>query len=131
MNEKKQIYYKYFEDKILPSVQNVEKYRIKLIKKVILSSLLFFIAGAFFAYIFIIIMLNDKFNPLLFPLVLFCMYAFIIKGIINFILRLLQILSPGRKIPIPKPYWIHSFFIILILRRMKRVFSDFTAVQIL
>ncbi len=86
MNEKKQIYYKYFEDKILPSVQNVEKYRIKLIKKVILSSLLFFIAGAFFAYIFIIIMLNDKFNPLLFPLVLFCMYAFIIKGIINFIL---------------------------------------------
>ena len=86
MNGKKELYYKYFEDKILVNLKSAENYRLGLLRKACLSSLFFFLAGSVFAYIFIILVLQDVFNPFLFPFILFCMYAFIIKGIINFIL---------------------------------------------
>lgn len=86
MNNKKELYYKYFEEKILSKVQDAEKFRIKLIKQLIFSSLLFFIIAGFFAYLFIFVMFNGKFNPILFPVILFLMYVFFIKSIINFIL---------------------------------------------
>ena len=86
MNNKKELYYKYFDEKILSKVQDAEKFRIKLIKQLIFSSLLFFIIAGFFAYLFIFVMFNGKFNPILFPVILFLMYVFFIKSIINFIL---------------------------------------------
>ena len=86
MDDKKELYYKYFEENILHKIQEIEKYRIELIKKLLLSSLLFVIIALFFAYLFILIMLNAKFNPILFPVILFLMYVFFIKSIINFIL---------------------------------------------
>ena len=85
MNDKKEIYYKYFNDKILPNIQNIEQYRLNLIRKVFLSSLILFCLGILCAYIFILIMLKGEFNPVLFPVLLFLMYAFFIKSIINFI----------------------------------------------
>lgn len=85
MGNKKEIYYQYFEKKIKPVVYDLEVSRCKLIKKTFLSSLIFFIAGCFFAYLFILVLLSGKFNPLFFPVLLFLMYTFIIKGIINFI----------------------------------------------
>lgn len=86
MDNKKEFYYKYFEEKILPNIHEIEKYRVKLIQKLILSSFLFFVIAGFLAYLFVLIMLNTKFNPILFPLILFFMYVFFIKSIINFIL---------------------------------------------
>lgn len=86
MGSKKELYYKYFEEKILSNIYEIEKYRLKLIKNLIFSSLCFFIIAGFFAYLFIFVMLNDKFNPILFPIILFLMYVFFIKSIINFIL---------------------------------------------
>lgn len=86
MNNKKELYYKYFEEKILPKIRDVEIFRKKLIKQLIFSSLFFFLIAGFFAYLFIFVMLNGKFNPILFPMILFLMYVFFIKSIINFIL---------------------------------------------
>lgn len=86
MEDKKEIYYKYFEEKILPQIKITEEYRLRLVRKVIFSSLLFFITGAVLAYIFILLILDGVFNPILFPIILFFMYAFFIKGIINFII---------------------------------------------
>ena len=86
MDDKKELYYKYFQEKILPNIYEIEKYRLKLIKNLIFSSLFFFIIAAGFAFLFIYVMLNDKFNPILFPIILFFMYVFFIKSIINFIL---------------------------------------------
>ncbi len=86
MENKKEIYYKYFEDKILPNIYNLENYRVKLVKKLFISSFLFFIIAVFFAYLFILIFLNSKFNLILYPFTLFLMYVFFIKSIINFIL---------------------------------------------
>ena len=51
MNNKKELYYKYFDEKILSKVQDAEKFRIKLIKQLIFSSLFFFIIAGFYGFV--------------------------------------------------------------------------------
>ncbi len=86
MNNKKQIYYQYFQDNILPVIKPLELERVKTVRKVVFISFLFFIAGIIFAGLFIYNSLYSLFNPLLLPILLFLMYAFIIKSIINVML---------------------------------------------
>lgn len=86
MKDKKQIYYKFFEKEILKQVKPLEKERQKTVRKVILSSLICFAIGICLAYLLILIDFENIYRILLFPLVLFLMYAFILKSIINFII---------------------------------------------
>lgn len=86
MEDKKQIYYKFFEKEILKQVEPLEKERQKTVRKVILSSLICFAIGICLAYLLILIDFENIYRILLFPLVLFLMYAFILKSIINFII---------------------------------------------
>ena len=86
MEDKKQIYYKFFEKEILKQVEPLEKERQKTVRKVILSSLICFAIGICLAYLLILIDFENIYIILLFPLVLFLMYAFILKSIINFII---------------------------------------------
>lgn len=86
MDDKKQLYYQYFEDKILPVIKPLELERVKAVRKVVLTSFLFFLTGAIFAGLFIINAMYNIFNPLILPILLFLMYAFIIKSIINVML---------------------------------------------
>lgn len=82
----KKIYYKFFEDKILPIMFQHEKYRIKTARKVIFSSILMFSLGILFAWLFIYFSLkNNNLIILLLPLFLFFMYVFFIKSIIDVI----------------------------------------------
>ena len=86
MQDFKEIYYNYFKENILPLLKPLEIERVKTVKKVILVSCLFFIIGVIFAGLFII---NAEFgflNPLILPILLFLMYTFIIKSIINVII---------------------------------------------
>lgn len=85
MNNKSYIYRKYFEEKILKQVEPIEKERRKMIRRVVLSSLFCFLCGIILAVILVIIDFDNIYRIFLFPPVLFLMYAFIIKGIINFI----------------------------------------------
>jgi len=78
----RQIYYDYFEKNILPLVKPVEKERLKTLRKVVFTSVFCFFAGCAFAGLFFYLTMNDEFNPILFPICLFCMYAFFIKSII-------------------------------------------------
>lgn len=60
MNNKKELYYKYFDEKILSKVQDAEKFRIKLIKQLIFSSLLFFIiAGFLHTYLYLLCLMEN------------------------------------------------------------------------
>ena len=116
MNNKSCIYRKYFEEKILKQVEPIEKERRKMIRRVVLSSLFCFLCGIILAVILVIIDFDNIYRIFLFPPVLFLMYAFIIKGIINFIvvgkeyqqmlyekvLPLLQILNLGQRMVIQK-----------------------------
>lgn len=86
MKDKKEIYYKFFEKEILKQVEPLEKERQKTVRKVILSSLICFAIGICLAYLLILIDFENIYRILLFPLVLFLMYAFILKSIINFII---------------------------------------------
>lgn len=86
MQDKKQIYYKYFEDNILPVIKPFEDYRKRTVIKLILSSVMFFFIGVIFAGLFIYNALNQLFNPLLLPVLLFFMYVFILKSIVDAIL---------------------------------------------
>ena len=82
----KEIYYKYFESNILPSMYKHEEYRIKTLRKIILSSVVMFILGVLFAALFIYFSLkNNNLILLLLPFFLFFMYLFFIKSIINVI----------------------------------------------
>lgn len=83
---KKDIYYKYFNEHILPKVIPFEQERIKTVKKVILSSFLFFTVGIIFAALFILNAMYEVLNPLVLPIFLFLMYTFIIKSIVDVIL---------------------------------------------
>lgn len=82
---KKFLYYKYFNEKILPKIAEYEEYRLNILKKVILSSVFMFFAGIIFAYIFIFISLKLSNALLLLPFMLFGMYFFFIKSIIGII----------------------------------------------
>lgn len=82
MEDKKEIYYKYFEEKILPLVLPLEKLRKKTVLKTAFLSLLFLILGIAFTFLFIVIMFYDRFIYILSPIVLFLMYVCFIKSII-------------------------------------------------
>ncbi len=82
MENKKEIYYKYFQEKILPQILPLERYRRKVILNVILFSLLFFALGLGFVYLFVVVMFNNILVPILFPIILFLTYVFFIKSII-------------------------------------------------
>ncbi len=82
----KEIYYKYFEEKILPQVLPLEKQRANLVRKVLISSTLYFLAGICFAVLLIFVNIENFYKVFLFPAALFFMYAAIIKAIINFII---------------------------------------------
>lgn len=83
----KEIYYRYFEDNILPIILPFEKQRKNAVKKVIVTSILFFAVGIIFAGLFIFNSLYEMFNPLILPVLLFLMYAFILKSIISIIIE--------------------------------------------
>ena len=85
--DKKEIYYKYFEEKILPKLYNLEAYRLKKVRKVVLVSFLSFISGIFFAYLFIFIAMKHNITVVLLPVLLFIMYTCFIKSIINLMLK--------------------------------------------
>lgn len=86
MDDKKQIYYQYFQDAVLPVVGQLEVERVKTVRKVVLTSVLFFVTGIIFAMLFVSNALYNFLNPLILPILLFLMYAFIIKSIINVII---------------------------------------------
>lgn len=86
MNDKKQIYYQYFQNEILPIIKPLEQERVKTVHKVVLTSLLFFFIGIVFAGLFILNAVYSFVNPIVLPLLLFLMYVFIIKSIINVII---------------------------------------------
>lgn len=79
-------YYKYFEEKIIPQIQAMEKYRKKTVIKVIGISLTFLLLGIIFSYIFILLMLKLEYNFILWPLILFLMYACLIQSIVTVII---------------------------------------------
>lgn len=82
----KEIYYKFFNDNILPNMYQHEKYRLKIVRKVILSSVFMFTLGILFAGLFIYFSMKDNnFIILSLPFLLFFMYVFFIKSIINVI----------------------------------------------
>ncbi len=85
MKNKKEIYYEYFEKEILPKVQPIEKERKKIARSVILLSLLCFFIGIILALIIVVTDFDNIYKILLFPIIMFTMYAFVIKSIINFI----------------------------------------------
>lgn len=86
MDDKKQIYYQYFQDEILPAIKPFEAERIKTVRKVVLTSILFFLTGVIFAVLFIVNAMYNFVNPIVLPILLFLMYAFVIKSIINVII---------------------------------------------
>lgn len=86
MKSKKEIYYEYFEQVIKPKVLAYETYRRKLLAKVSILTLLCFLAGGAFAFSAIYIVFYNNSILFLFPVVLFIMYAFILRGIISVII---------------------------------------------
>lgn len=87
MQDKKQVYYNYFEEVILPIIKPLEDYRKKTVLKLAASSLMFFIVGVIFAGMFVYNAVNHLLNPLLLPVLLFLMYVFILKSIVDAIVR--------------------------------------------
>ena len=75
-------YYKYFQENIKPQIKLFEQYRMKTVKKVLISSIIMFILGLLFAYIYIYISWKYNAAALLLPFMLFFMYVFFIKSII-------------------------------------------------
>ena len=86
MENKKQIYYKYFEENILPVIKSIEQDRKMTAVKIVLFSVLFFITGLIFAWLFIYNAIYHEFNPLILPVLLFLMYIFILKSITDSII---------------------------------------------
>lgn len=86
MNSKKDLYYKYFEENILSQVRELEFQRVDLIKKVIISSVIYFLGGIGLAACLFFIKFAIIYKFILVPLILFLMYACIIKSIVNFVI---------------------------------------------
>ena len=81
---KKEVYYIHFEQNILPQMRKHEEYRLNTVKKIILSSILMFLAGILFAILFVYFSFkNNNLIVLMLPFFLFFMYAFFIKSIVN------------------------------------------------
>ena len=86
MEDKKQVYYKYFEENIFPQVQELEILRKNIVKKVILSSVVYFIIGILLASSVLFVSFSAVYKLILVPLILFLMYVCILKSIVNFII---------------------------------------------
>lgn len=86
MRDKKILYYKYFEENILPVIHPIENYRKKTVIRLIVFTLLFGITGMVFAVLFIYNAVNSVFNPLILPVLLFLMYVYILKSIVGAII---------------------------------------------
>lgn len=81
MQDKKEIYYNYFQKNILPVIEPYEAQRRKTVKNVVISSLLFFVTGVIFAGLFIFNALYQEITPIIGAVFLLCMYIFILKSI--------------------------------------------------
>ena len=81
----KQKYYKFLQKHWQTVIVPFEILRKKMLIKAVFFSSLYFIVGLIFAYWFTFILVNESFNPILFPICLFIMYCCFIKSIINFI----------------------------------------------
>lgn len=86
MENMKNVYYSYFEKSILPVIKPFEAERVRTVRKVIFTSVLFFFTGIVFAGLFILNAVYSFINPIVLPILLFLMYVFIIKSIINVII---------------------------------------------
>ena len=78
-------YYQYFND-CLDVIKHFEKYRKKVLVKAILLSFLFFLCAMAIVYVLSIMILHSSYNPILFPILLFCLYACLLKAITTIIL---------------------------------------------
>lgn len=83
----RKIYYKYFEEKVKPRIQELEKQRKKNVFKVVLTSIFMFCLGVVCAFIFVTLAFKDNFILLFMPIILFLMYIFFIKSITNIIIK--------------------------------------------
>lgn len=83
---KKKIYYKYFEENILPVIYQFEDHRLKMLRNMILISAFSLIAGILFAVSFVYIALKHNAFIIMLPIFLFLMYACFIKSIVNIML---------------------------------------------
>ena len=81
----KEIYYKYFDEKIKRQIIPYELERKRTVRKVVINSTIMFICGILCAYAFILFSLNNSAILLLLPIILFLMYVFFIKSITNVI----------------------------------------------
>lgn len=85
MQDKKQIYYDYFQQKIFSEVQSFEIYRKKLLFKSLIVSIFLFLAGIVFAISFIFLLYSNIISPIILPFLLFFMYVSFIKSITTII----------------------------------------------
>lgn len=84
----KEIYYKYFNEEILPELKSEEDRRKKIIFTSILKSLFFFAAGLGMCLLFVYISVNNFFIPAVVAVILFLMYFLLLKGIISVIVAM-------------------------------------------
>ena len=85
MQDKKQIYYDYFQQKIFSEVQSFEIYRKKLLFKSLIVSIFLFLAGIVFAVSFIFLLYSNVISPIILPFLLFFMYVSFLKSITTII----------------------------------------------
>ena len=76
MQDKKQIYYDYFQQKIFSEVQSFEIYRKKLLFKSLIVSIFLFLAGIVFAVSFIFLLYSNVISPIILPFLLSLCYSF-------------------------------------------------------
>lgn len=82
MQDFKEIYYNYFNQKILPDINSFEILRKKIIFISVLKSVLYFFAGFGMCLLFIFIPANKLFINVFAVFILFLMYFFFLNGII-------------------------------------------------
>ena len=85
MQDKKQIYYDYFQQKIFSEVQSFEIYRKKFLFKSLIVSIFLFLAGIVFAVSFIFLLYSNVISPIILPFLLFFMYVSFLKSITTII----------------------------------------------
>lgn len=85
MQDKKQVYYDYFQQKIFSQVQCFEIYRKKLLFKSLIASFLWVLSGIFCAISFIFLIYSNIISPIILPFLLFFMYVSFLKSITTII----------------------------------------------
>lgn len=81
------IYYKYFDENILPNIMPIEKQRQSIVRSVFLSSFIMILCGVACAWLFIALSTRNNLTILALPVILFLMYVFFIKSITNAIVK--------------------------------------------